>query len=48
LKKGRLVAVEGRLELNQWTDASGNKREMFIIKGTDIRLLGGKSEQHAA
>lgn len=48
LKKGRLVAIEGRLDLNQWTDASGAKREMFVIKGTDIRLLGGKNEQAAA
>lgn len=48
LKKGRLVAIEGRLDLSQWTDASGAKREMFIIRGSDIRLLGGKNEQQAA
>ncbi len=47
LKKGRLVAVEGRLDINKWTDANGEKREMFLVKGTDLRLLGGKSDQPA-
>jgi len=48
LKKGRLVVVEGRLDINKWTDASGENKEMFVIKGTDIKLIGGKNEQPAA
>ncbi len=44
VKKGRLVAVEGRLDLNRWTDAEGNKRETYLIKGTNIRFLGGKGD----
>ena len=48
VKKGRLVAIEGRLDLNQWTDADGNKREAYLIKGTNLRLLGGKADVVAA
>lgn len=46
VKKGKLVAVEGRLDLNQWTDADGNKREAFLIKGASIRFLGGKNDAY--
>ncbi|OGI04185.1 MAG: hypothetical protein A2Y25_08745 [Candidatus Melainabacteria bacterium GWF2_37_15] len=47
LKKGKLVAVEGRIDINQWTDADGNKREAFLIKGTNMRLLGSKADMPA-
>jgi len=44
VKKGRLVAVEGRLDLNQWTDVDGNKREAYLVRGSNIRFLGGKND----
>jgi single-strand DNA-binding protein len=44
VKKGRQVAVEGRLDVSQWTDSDGNKRERYFVRGTNLRLLGGKSD----
>lgn len=48
VKKGGMVAIEGRLDISQWTDNDGNKREMFLIKGTDVRLMGGKGDSAVA
>ena len=44
VKKGKLVALEGRLQANKWQDASGNQRERFIVNATNLRLLSGRSE----
>lgn len=44
VKKGRLVAVEGRLEYNEWTDKDGNKRENYFVRGSNIRFLGSKGD----
>jgi len=44
VKKGKLVAIEGKLDVSSWTDNDGNKRERFIIRGYNMRLLGGKSD----
>lgn len=45
VKKGKLVAVEGRLDISKWTDNEGNQRERFFIRANNIRLLGGKKEE---
>lgn len=45
VKKGKLVAVEGRLDINRWTGQDGAEREMYFIRGNNLRLLGGKNEQ---
>ena len=29
VKKGRLVAVDGRISINKWKDASGEERERY-------------------
>lgn len=47
VKKGNLVGVEGRLDLNKWTDNEGNQREIYLVKGTGIRFLGGKNDYSA-
>lgn len=44
VKKGKLVAIEGRLDVSQWTDSDGNKRERYFIRGNDLRLLGKKED----
>ena len=44
VKKGKLVALEGRLQASKWQDASGNQRERFIVNATNLRLLSGRSE----
>jgi len=44
VKKGRLVAIEGRLDISKWKDNEGNERERFFIRTSNVRLLGGKNE----
>ena len=44
VKKGRLVAVDGRIGINKWTDNSGNERERFIVIANTVRLLGSKRD----
>lgn len=46
VKKGSLIGVDGSVEINQWTDeASGEKRSVYFIKASTLRLIGGKKEQ---
>ncbi len=44
LKKGRLVALEGRIRTNNWTDQSGESRQSYSITATNIKLLGSKRD----
>ncbi len=45
VKKGQLIAVEGRIAQNKWTDkATGDERESFLVIGNNIRLLGSKRD----
>lgn len=43
VKKGTLLAVDGRLASSKWTDVSGAEKERFFIRANNMRLLGGKS-----
>ena len=45
VKKGRLVAVEGRITVNKWKDVSGEEKERFLIVANNIRLLGSKKDE---
>src|SRR5574344_1223622 len=45
IKKGRLVAVDGRITENKWTDASGTEKSRFIIIANNVRLLGSKRDE---
>lgn len=45
IKKGRLVAVDGRIAVNKWTDASGAEKERFNIIANNVRLLGSKRDE---
>ena len=45
IKKGRMVAVEGRINLNKWKDASGEDKERFLVVANNIRLLGSKRDE---
>lgn len=47
VKKGRLVSIEGRLNIDNWTDRDGNKRETALIRAFDFSFLGGKNEPAA-
>lgn len=48
VKKGKLVAVDGKLASSKWTDASGTAKERYFVRATNLRLLsGGKAAQDA-
>ena len=42
LEKGRLVAVDGRLQVRPFTDAQGNKRRATEVVAEDVRFLDKK------
>lgn len=44
VKKGRQVAIDGRISINKWTGADGNDRISYLIKANTVRLLGSKSD----
>ena len=44
LKKGRQVAISGRLSVRKWTDNAGNEREYLSIVANDVQLLGSRRE----
>ncbi len=44
IKRGRQVAVDGRISISKWNDASGDTRERYLIVANNIRLLGSKRD----
>ena len=48
LTKGKLVYVEGRLTLNEYTDRDGNKRTSLNVHGTDMQFVGSRGDEMAA
>lgn len=44
LVKGKMVAVIGRIEINQW-EKDGVKRSKPVINANEIQLLGGVDKQ---
>lgn len=44
VKKGREVAVDGRISISKWTDQSGEEKERFLVVANDIRLLGSRRD----
>jgi single-strand DNA-binding protein len=45
LTKGRQAYIEGRLQVEEWTDRDGNNRYTLAVQGTDIQFLSdGRSE----
>ena len=44
IKKGRQVAIDGRISISKWTDQSGEERERFLIVANEVRLLGSKRD----
>jgi single-strand DNA-binding protein len=41
LSKGSMVAIQGKMVNNDYTDKDGNKRSSYEIKVSEIMLLGG-------
>jgi single-strand DNA-binding protein len=44
VKKGTMVSVEGALDISQWTDNTGNVREMTIINAAKVNFAGSKKD----
>jgi single-strand DNA-binding protein len=44
LKKGRLVLVEGDIDASAFTDREGNVRASLELTATNIKFLGGRSD----
>jgi single-strand DNA-binding protein len=44
LTKGRKAYVEGRLQLEEWTDRDGNIRHTLTIQGSEVQFLDGRSD----
>ncbi len=48
VKKGTLVGIQGRLEIQRWKDQnSGQWREMPVVRATNLRLLGKRDDRVA-
>jgi single-strand DNA-binding protein len=47
LKKGRPVAVEGRLQIRSFTGRDGQKRTMTEVVADNMQMLGKKGEASA-
>jgi single-strand DNA-binding protein len=46
LAKGRLVLVEGDIDVSTWSDkTSGEPRAMLELRARNVRFLGGKGEK---
>ncbi|HLH65229.1 MAG TPA: single-stranded DNA-binding protein [Solirubrobacteraceae bacterium] len=44
LRKGRAVAIDGRLQWREWTDQQGNRRQSVDIIAETVQFLGGRDE----
>ena len=44
LKKGSLVYIEGRIQSRKYTDKNGIERTAYEIIGSEMKMLGGKTE----
>jgi len=42
LKKGKLVAIEGRIHVKKWEDKSGNKRVSTDVIASNLQMLDTK------
>lgn len=45
LKKGSAAYVVGRLSLDEWTDKDGNTRQTLAVNASDVKFLGGRSDE---
>lgn len=43
-KKGQLVGITGRLDIQKWKDNNGNERETPVVIATNVSPCGAKQE----
>lgn len=48
LTKGKQVYIEGRLQVEEWTDRDGNNRFTLAVQGSDMQFLsdGGRGDSN--
>ena len=44
LTKGSHVYIEGRLQVEEWTDRENNKRFSLVVQASEMQFLSGRSE----
>ena len=44
LHKGSKVLIEGRLQLEQWVDQSGQKRSKHSVHVEELKMMGGRND----
>lgn len=44
LERGSSVYIEGRLQIEEWTDKDGKNRYTLAVNGTDMQFIGGPSQ----
>ena len=42
--KGKLIAIDGRMQNERWTDKDGNNRERWRLVANSAEFCGGKDE----
>ncbi len=47
LAKGKQVLVEGRIELNEWTDQQNERRASLEVTASDFQLLGTRADSES-
>lgn len=47
LAKGRQAYIEGRLRAREWTDKEGKTRTSLEVFGSELRLLGSRSDSNS-
>ncbi|MEB3204442.1 MAG: single-stranded DNA-binding protein [Candidatus Sericytochromatia bacterium] len=45
IRKGGLVGIQGRLELDKYKDREGQMREIFVIRANNFQLLGSRNDR---
>ncbi len=45
LTKGRKVLVEGRLQMDEWTNKQGERRTKLRVRADTVKFLGGPSQR---
>jgi len=44
LKKGNSIYIEGKIKTRSWDDQDGNKKYITEIEGSNLVMLGGRSD----
>ncbi len=48
LDKGKLICVDGRLQVRSYTANDGQKRKVYEVRAQDMQMLGSRSDRSSA